>query len=463
VFLPLYHFLASDSNAFYIKFRIVFELYYNQPLVVKEGAVSMKVSIWKRFGPGFLLAATSIGASHLVLSPQAGALFGFHLLWLVVVSHLFKFPAFECGPRYAAATGKNLLHGYATVPGPRSWALYIFLVGTILQGVGVLAGVVNVSGCVLATWFQKAQATEIFSLIVLGIVVAFLFIGGFSWLDHLNKVMMVILALATVLAFLPVIPTPSELSRLVIPNLPDGSIILVAAILGWMPTGIDVSVWHSFWTLEKLGQLGEKDDKVSIADRVRRLRMSITDMRVGYGLSFITGVMFVTLGAKHLAGMGAELKGIQFAEAISTAYTAIFGRWMYHVFMLTAFFAMFSTSYVVVDGFSRSFSEALAVIRNPLSGDRNRKMTYWGFIIGSVLLAAITIKWIGNPVTLVLIVSIVSLAIAPLLYGLNLYCVRRDISDPELKPAGFTVIIGWIGVVFMLVALAVTVYVKLFR
>lgn len=423
----------------------------------------MKASVWKRFGPGFLLAATSIGASHLVHSPRAGALFGFHLLWLVVVSHVFKFPAFECGPRYAAATGKNLLHGYASVPGPRAWALYIFLAGTILQGIGVLAGVVNVSGCVLASWFQQAQSTVIFSIAVLAVVIVFLFIGGFSWMDHLNKVMMIILAMATVLAFIPVIPSPSEFSHLVIPSLPDGSIILVAAILGWMPTGIDVSVWHSFWTLEKLDQLGEISGKVSLGDRIRRLNMSLTDMRVGYALSFITGVMFVTLGAKHLAGMGAELRGIQFAEAISTAYTAIFGRWMYHVFMLTAFFAMFSTSYTVVDGFSRSFSETLAVLSNPLGYDRKRKVTYWSFIIGSALLAAFTILWIGNPVTLVVTVSIISLAIAPLLYSLNLYCVRRDISDPELKPAKPTIIIGWIGVVFMIVALALTIYVKFLK
>ena len=50
-------------------------------------------------GPGILLAAASVGASHLVLSPQAGASFGYQLLWLVVAAHLFKYPAFEFGPR----------------------------------------------------------------------------------------------------------------------------------------------------------------------------------------------------------------------------------------------------------------------------------------------------------------------------------------------------------------------------
>jgi Mn2+/Fe2+ NRAMP family transporter len=423
----------------------------------------LKSNLWTRLGPGILLAATSIGASHLVHSPRAGALFGYELLWLILVAHIFKYPAFECGPRYAAATGKNLLQGYASVPGPRGWALYVFLGGTILQGIGVLAGVVNVSGAVLATWLQSTEATELISLAILGGVLTFLFVGGFSWMDQINKVMMAILALATVLAFIPVIPSPGDLKHLVVPSFPEGSILLVAAILGWMPTGVDVSIWHSFWTLEKLTLLGEKKEDAKLSDRIRRLRIALTDMRIGYLLSLLTGVMFLCLGAAHLTGRGADLSGTQFAEAISTAYSAIFGRWMYHVFMMTAFFAMFSTSYTVIDGFSRSFSEALATLRVNLAGEAARKKTYRGFVIVSAALASVTILWIGNPVTLVVAVSLISLTLAPLLYGLNIYCVQRDITDDALKPARATIVLGWLGITLMTVVLGVTFYMKFFK
>ncbi len=417
------------------------------------------MNFWKRLGPGFLLAATSIGASHLVLSPQAGALFGYQLLWLVLACHLFKYPAFECGPRYAAATGQSLLAGYARMPGPRGWALILFLISTVLQGIGVLAGVVSVSGCVLHSW-TGLLGIELFSLLVIAAVIALLFAGGFSWLDHLNKVMITILALATVLAFLPVLPPPSAAKGLLVPGLPEGSLILVAAILGWMPTGIDVSVWHSFWTLEKLGSLGERSEGATLADRLRQLRLSLVDMRVGYGLSLITGLMFVSLGAIHLAGRGSELSGVQFVETLSEAYTAILGRWMYHVFMLTAFFAMFSTSYTVIDGFSRSFSEALAALRPALAVPDVKRKTYGGFVLVSGSVAALFIAWIGNPVTLVTVVALVSLAAAPVLYGLNLVCVRRDITNPALRPSRAVMLLGWAGAGIMLLALAVTFHVK---
>lgn len=420
------------------------------------------MNLWKRLGPGILLAATSVGASHLVLSPQAGALFGWQLLWLVLACHLVKYPAFECGPRYAAATGQNLLAGYARMGGPRGWALWLFLVSTVLQGIGVLAGVVSVSGSVLCSW-TGLWNMEGFSLVVIAVVIALLFGGGFRWLDHINKLMMAILALATVLAFLPIlpdVPVAEAVGGMVVPSIPAGSVVLVAALLGWMPTGIDVSIWHSFWTLEKLGSLGERQQGASAIDRLRQLRMSLVDLRVGYGLSLATGVMFVGLGAVHLAGRGAELQGVQFVQTLSSAYTVILGRWMYHVFMLTAFFAMFSTSYTVIDGFSRSFSEALAALWPRLAASVPRRRSYGGFVLFSGALACLSISVIGNPVTLVTVVALVSLAAAPVLYGLNLRCVQRDISDPALRPSRWVVGLGWVGILVMVVALAITFQVK---
>ena len=421
--------------------------------------------LWTALGPGILLAAASIGASHLVFSPQAGATFGYQLLWLVVVSHLFKYPAFEFGPRYAAATGNHLLDGYARVPGPKNWALIVFLLGTLVQGIGVLAAVVSIAGSVLSTWTDWLGMAPI-SLILIVVVVYLLLAGGFRWLDHLNKIMMATLACATALAFVSIIPEISAVDagrHLVVPTLPAGSIVLVAAILSWMPTGIDVSVWHSFWTIEKMKTLAEADSGTSRPSASERLKTALLDMRVGYALSLCTGLMFVIMGAVHLTGQGSELKGIKFAEALSTAYTAYFGRWMYHVFMLTAFFAMFSTAYTVIDGFSRSFAECCATLRSGMSTPESRRRLYRVFVIGSSVLAGVILVSVANPVTIATVAALVSLTTAPLLYAFNLYCVRRQIEDPELRPSALNVCIACVGIAAMTAVLAIAIYVEFAR
>ncbi|MDP6582924.1 MAG: hypothetical protein QF681_19940, partial [Vicinamibacterales bacterium] len=67
---------------------------------------------WTAFGPGLLWAAAAIGLSHLVQSTRAGALAGFGLSGVILLAVILKYPFFEYGPRYAAATGSSLVEGY---------------------------------------------------------------------------------------------------------------------------------------------------------------------------------------------------------------------------------------------------------------------------------------------------------------------------------------------------------------
>jgi Mn2+/Fe2+ NRAMP family transporter len=59
------------------------------------------------------MAGAAIGVSHLVQSTRAGADYGMQLAVIVVLAHVIKYPFFEYGHRYAAATGEHLLDGYA--------------------------------------------------------------------------------------------------------------------------------------------------------------------------------------------------------------------------------------------------------------------------------------------------------------------------------------------------------------
>ena len=80
----------------------------------------------KKLGPGLLFAGAAIGVSHLVQSTRAGADFGWGLLWALILANVLKYPFFEYGTRYALATGKNLLEGYAQLGKHYLWG-YFFL------------------------------------------------------------------------------------------------------------------------------------------------------------------------------------------------------------------------------------------------------------------------------------------------------------------------------------------------
>ena len=98
------------------------------------------------FGPGLLWAATAIGVSHLVQSTRAGASAGFALAGVILIALVLKYPFFEYGPRYAAATGRSLIEGYARIG---RWALWLYLaitVSTMAVGPARCGDVHGVSG-----------------------------------------------------------------------------------------------------------------------------------------------------------------------------------------------------------------------------------------------------------------------------------------------------------------------------
>ncbi len=90
-----------------------------------------------------------------------------------------------------------------------------------------------------------------------------------------------------------------------------------------------------------------------------------------------------------------------------------------------------------------------------------RRLAYRGFAALSGMLACGMLVLVGNPVRLVTATAVISLAAAPFLYGFNLYCVRHHIENPRLQPSQASVWVAYAGILFMLIALGCTLYVKI--
>ncbi len=438
-----------------------------------SGGWGRKLDVVRWLGPGLVVAATAIGASHLVLAPTAGARFGYALLWVIPFSHLFKYPAFEFGPRYAVAEGESLLDGYARVPGPDRWALWVFLLGTVVQGVTVLAGVLGVAAAVAAASFPTLPFLAWSTL--LGLTVALLLAtGGFDGLSALAKAMLGVLAAMTAVAFLATPPPATAWRSLVVPEVPVGSVVLLAALLGWMPTGIDVSVWHSIWARERAGAWEERA-RSSGRSEDGPLRVALLDMRLGYGLSLVLGIMFVVLGARVLRPSGSIPEGADVAVTLARLYTDVLGDWILPVFLAAAFFGMFSTTYGVMEGFPRAFAETVARLRDraPARGERPARgadtardesgSLYWGFL-GVILVLALAETWLlPDPVVLVTVAAVASFLLAPITFALNHYCVTRLIDDPGARPGRGLRVWSMLGILCAAAATGLFLWVEFLR
>ncbi len=76
----------------------------------------------KFMGPGMVLAALAIGSGELVLTPRSGAQYGFALLWVVILTLIYKAAFSEALARLTIASGDDVFCAFDWLPGPRHWA-----------------------------------------------------------------------------------------------------------------------------------------------------------------------------------------------------------------------------------------------------------------------------------------------------------------------------------------------------
>ena len=208
----------------------------------------------KKLGPGLLFAGAAIGVSHLVQSTRAGADFGLGLVWALLLIHLFKYPFFQYGPRYATATGESLLDGYKKLG---KGVLILYYIITFATMFTIQTAVTIVTAGLASSLFGDFISIEIWTVIILSICIILLVIGKYKLLDNLMKIIIVVLTISTIVAItMALFNTNHEINFTQILPKNTIEIAFLIAFMGWMPAPLDVSVWHSLWAIEK-----RKDNK----------------------------------------------------------------------------------------------------------------------------------------------------------------------------------------------------------
>jgi Mn2+/Fe2+ NRAMP family transporter len=412
---------------------------------------------WKSFGPGLLWAAAAIGVSHLVQSTRAGADAGFGLAGVIVAALILKYPFFEYGPRYAAATGESLVEGYA---GVGRWAVWLYLLVTLVTSVIVDAAILLFTAFLLLSvlgleWPVWAAA----GLLYAGCA-ALLWIGRYRLLDRTVKGILVALAFSTLFAAVVALPRADFATLAVVPSVSEGGAVTFAfllALVGWMPSAVDIAVWNSLWTLAK--------------DETEQVRTSVghalLDFRIGYVGTGLMAFAFLALGAAVMHGSGESFSaaGTAFSLQLVDLYAETLGGWARPFVLVAVLTTMLSTSLTVVDGFPRGIARSIHVLRRrvPDTGTGETGSVYWWAVLAIGIVTPLDLAFLAGTLTsMVDFATIVAFLTAPVLGYLNLRAVTSDAVPPEARPGPALRLLSW-GALLVLTAFGVVYLVSLIR
>lgn len=392
----------------------------------------MRINLSK-LGPGLLFAGAAIGVSHLVQSTRAGADYGWGLIWALLLINLFKYPFFQYGPRYAQATGETLLDGYHKLGKGYLWAYFFVNLGTMFT---IQSAVTVVTAGLASKLFGITDDIVIWSIIITLFCSVILVLGRFHWLDKFIKVIMISLAISSVLAVGVAFYT-NEGTLSFQQTFPSGSgLLFLIAFLGWMPAPLDISIWHSIWTLEK--------NKIQV--KRPSLSESLFDFNVGYIATTFLALCFVGLGALVMFGSGIEFsnQGGAFAGQLIQLYTSNLGEAAYGLIAVAAFSTMLSTTITTLDASPRAMSKTIQLLF------KKEKSYYipWLLILG-LGTGCIFLFLLSEMGQLVQIATVLSFITAPLYAFLNFRLVLSKQMPREHQPKKGLKVLSIIGLLVL--------------
>jgi hypothetical protein len=271
---------------------------------------------------------------------------------------------------------------------------------------------------------------------------------------------------------------------------PAGSWLVIAAFLGLLPTGIDVSLQASEWgkakkvgmgrirpELERAGLVEAFDpfssSKMSLAVDTSKIpshgveycrrwfQIGLWDFRLGHIVSFLLACIFLLLSAVWM--YPSEVAGNNVMGEIAKIFTESIGPGMMVIFILGAFAATYSTAFNYFDGWPRivgaccrnmfrSTASLQGVAREDLT-EAHRRHWYSEYniyrltMLFSFVSSVVIIAGIPRPVFLVLVASALALFVAPVIYFLNLYYCLTIIpkTDTHFYPSTFEVMFSWLS------------------
>ena len=371
----------------------------------------------RHVGPGLVIAATGLGAGDLIAASVAGAKFGTTILWAAVLGAIMKYAMNEGLTRWQLATGTTLLEGWVQrLPKFISIYFFIYLLAWSFIVAGALIAGTGLAAHALFPQLSVEQWGIFHSLLALVLVL----VGRYTLLEHLMKIFMALMLLVVIICAILVAPGMSDILRgLLIPSIPDGSVLFILGVIGGVGGSVTL-LCYGYW-------IRERD-----WNQPKDMPRSRIDLAVAYILTGLFGVAIMIISAgvhpDIMTGPGMALAVASQLEEVAGP----FGKWC---FLVGFWCAVFSSMLGVWQGIPYLFADFVQQYtwqpEKPTSVN-TRSTAYRGYL-AYLALPPMLLLLAGKPVWLVMIYAVAGAFFMPLLCVLLLLLNNRRKLLGDLK------------------------------
>ena len=371
----------------------------------------------KHVGPGLVIAATGLGAGDLIAASVAGAKFGTTILWAAVLGAIMKYVMNEGLTRWQLATGTTLLEGWVQrLPKFISIYFFIYLLAWSFIVAGALIAGTGLAAHALFPELSVEQWGIFHSLLALVLVL----VGRYTLLEHLMKLFMGLMLLVVIICAFLVAPGMSDIfSGLLVPSVPEGSILFIFGVIGGVGGSVTL-LCYGYWIRER--DWNQPQD----------LPRSRVDLTVAYVLTGLFGVAIMIISASVSPDV---MTGPDMALGVANRLEEVagpFGKWC---FLIGFWCAVFSSMLGVWQGIPYLFADFIQQYawqpEKPLRVN-TRSTAYRGYL-AYLALPPMLLLLAGKPVWLVIAYAVAGAFFMPLLCVLLLLLNNRRSLLGDLK------------------------------
>jgi hypothetical protein len=230
------------------------------------------------------------------------------------------------------------------------------------------------------------------------------------------------------------------------------TITVAFAAFGVIGVGASELIYYPYWCLEKgyARHVGPSDGTAAWAQRARGwMRVMKADASMSLVLYTSITIAFYLLGAAVLHARGLDVGNVDFVHVLSQMFRQTFGEWSTAVFLIGAFFVLYSTYFGATAANARLLVDASVLFGVARYSEVSRlRAIRVASVVLSFACAGVFLLW-AQPVTLVLIGATGQALMLPFL-GLAAVWFRRQRGDAPGLEVGAVERVGlWVSAVAM--------------